>query len=256
MSKQDYLEALKKALTGLPPETVARTLADYEQRFIDGWSAGRSEEDILAGLDEPRKIAMGLRASAHLSAFEEKKTPVNLARMAVSFVGLAIFNLFMVIPAMVYAALLLTVYACAFSFYIGGIALTASGLSGQNELALEGPLRQLVAYVDEDTGDGGEWRMAIDKMGVRVSQVDPGEAPEPGSSRAGRILNRAEAVANGDLHVTTDFDSGARTSQTVVGLGLVLGGIALCLVSLVVTRYTLTGLKRYAAMNVSLLKGR
>jgi hypothetical protein len=98
--------------------------------------------------------------------------------------------------------------------------------------------------------------MAIDKMGVRVSQVDPGEAPEPGSSRAGRILNRAEAVANGDLHITTDFDSGARTSQTVIGLGLVLGGIALCLVSLVVTRYTMTGLKRYAAMNVSLLKGR
>jgi hypothetical protein len=35
----------------------------------------------------------------------------------------------------------------------------------------------------------------------------------------------------------------------------VLGGIALFLLSLVVTRYTFIGLKRYLQMNRSLLKG-
>jgi hypothetical protein len=41
----------------------------------------------------------------------------------------------------------------------------------------------------------------------------------------------------------------------VVGFGMVLGGIALFLLSLVVTRYTAVGIKRYVQMNFSLLKG-
>jgi hypothetical protein len=36
---------------------------------------------------------------------------------------------------------------------------------------------------------------------------------------------------------------------------MVLGGIALFLLSLVVTRYTVVGIKRYIQMNFSLLKG-
>lgn len=283
MSKQQYLDALKQAMQGLPPETVAKTLADYEQRFIDGLVAGRSEADVYKELDEPRKVAMSLRATAHLHAFEQKKTPVNLVRVMVSFVGLAIFNLFMVIPALVYASLLAALYVAAFGLYIGGVALTASGLSGQNELSLEGPLHHVMALThsrfdtreEEDAAKG--WRVAINNMGVEVSRApsydnldkdgadadataDNGDeaSPSTGSSpsRAGRLIDRAEAVASGDVHITTDFDKGARTTQTAIGFGLILGGIALCLAGVVVTRYTVIGLKRYAAMNLSLLRGR
>jgi hypothetical protein len=63
-------------------------------------------------------------------------------------------------------------------------------------------------------------------------------------------------VAAGDVLITTDFDGGARTTQSLIGFGLILGGIGLCLVSIVLTRYTVVGLKRYAAMNMSLLRGR
>ncbi|MBA5687674.1 DUF1700 domain-containing protein [Rugamonas apoptosis] len=257
MSKQEYLDALKRAMTGLPPDTVAKTLAYYEQRFIDGLVAGRSEAEIAQELDEPRKIAMTLRANRHLHAYEQSRNPASLLRMLTSFAGLALFNLFMVIPAMVYASLLVAVYASAFAFYISGIAVTASGLSGQNELALEGPLRQL-AILDRDGPDdpGMEARMAISKMGIHMF-VEPPAADDNDQPRHGpRLLDRAEAVANGDLRVTTDFDPGARTTQTLVGLGMVLAGIALCLVSLVITRFTVAGLKRYVQMNVSLLRGR
>lgn len=260
MSKLEYLDALKRAMTGLPPETVAKTMAYYEQRFIDGMMAGRSEADVLKELDEPRKIAMTLRANVHLSAFEHKKNPANLARMLLSIIALGIFNLFMVIPAMVYGALLFSVYACALSFYVGGIALTASGLSGQNEVALEGPMRQFLAYVDQD-GDNDEdepteWRMAIDKMGFQVyKEASPPQAADDQHGK-GKLLNRAESFANSDIKITTDFDGGARTSQALVGLGLVLGGIALCLISLVLTRFTVTGIKRYVAMNIALVRGR
>jgi hypothetical protein len=95
-------------------------------------------------------------------------------------------------------------------------------------------------------------------MGVQVNKDNADGAPsdEEGLSRSGRLLNRAESVATGDVVITTDFDSGARTTQSLIGLGLILGGIGLCLVSIVLTRYTVIGMKRYAAMNVSLLRGR
>ncbi|HWW72632.1 MAG TPA: DUF1700 domain-containing protein [Duganella sp.] len=269
MSKQQYLDALKQAMQGLPPETVAKTLAYYEQRFIDGLVAGKSEAEVYNELDEPRKIAMTLRATAHLNAFEQKKTPVNLVRVMVSLVGLAIFNLFMVIPALVYASMLLVVYVSAFAFYIGGVALTASGLSGQNELSLEGPLHHVMALTHsrfdtkEEEAEAKSWRIAINDMGIQVSKAPESEAQadadadaDQDSSRTGRLIDRAGAVASGDLHITTDFDSGARTTQTLIGFGLILGGIGLCLIGIVLTRYTLIGLKRYAAMNMSLLRGR
>lgn len=84
MSKNEYLDALKKALAGLPPDTAAKTMAYYEQRFIDSLGAGKTEEEIAAELDDPRKIAMTLRANAHRSAFEQKRNPANLARMMFS----------------------------------------------------------------------------------------------------------------------------------------------------------------------------
>ena len=140
MPQQDYLDALRRALAGLPPDLVARTMAYYEQRFNEGRAAGRSLEEIAHDLGEPKKIALTLRANTQRRAFEQKKTPVNLLRLLVSLAGLAIFNLFMVIPAAVYAALLATLYAVGLCFYLAGIAITASGLSGANELLLDGPL--------------------------------------------------------------------------------------------------------------------
>jgi len=256
MSKQEYLDALRSALAGLSPETVAKTLAYYEQRFIDGVAAGRSEADIARELDSPRKIAMTLRANVHMSAFDAQKSPASLLRMLLSFVGLAIFNLIMVVPAMVFSALLLMLYSCALGFYLGGVAITASGLSGQNELVLEGPLRQVITHVDSDGTDeeqAMEGHMSINSMGIQFFK-------EPGAKTADdsppKLLDRAEALANGDLKVTNDFDNGSRTTQSLLGMGLVLAGIGLSLLSIVVTRHSVSALKRYVAMNISLLRGR
>jgi len=113
---------------------------------------------------------------------------------------------------------------------------------------------------EEESAQG--WSVAINSMGVQLSK-DPRDPDQDGAasgdenlSRSGRVLNRAEAIATGDLHITTDFDSGARTTQSLIGFGMILGGIGLCLVSVVLTRYTMIGLRRYAAMNASLLRGR
>lgn len=266
MGKLEFLDALKRAMTGLPPELQAKTLAYYEQRFVDGLAAGRSEADISKDLDDPKKIAMTLRANSHLSAFQQKRNPYNLVRLIVSAFGLAIFNLFMVVPAIVYASLLAAMYACALAFYVAGIAITASGLSGANELVLAGPLRHFV--ISDDAGDSNtQTKVTIDEDGVRVFQEkipDPHPAPAVAGSAADSpdeadaavpVIKRAEAVAGHGIRISTGMDAGSRTTQTLFGLSMVVGAIILFLLSLVVTKYTIVGIKRYIDMNFSLLKG-
>lgn len=254
MRKLEYLDGLKRAMLGLPPETQARTLAYYEQRFVDGVAAGRSEEDVGRELDDPKKIALTLRASAHLNAFEQKKSPANLARMLVAGIGLAIFNLFMVVPAAVYMALLATLYACGLAFYVGGIAITASGLAGANELVLNTPLRH--ELVVNGSAADVQTRVTIDDDGIQIhdEKAASDQAIDTGA-RPSRVLRGAEAVAGRSIQISTNMDAESRTTQTLFGLGMVLGGIALFLVALVVTRYTVAGIRRYAQMNLSLLRG-
>jgi uncharacterized membrane protein len=276
MGKLEYLDALRRAMAGLPPELQAKTLAYYEQRFVDGAMAGRTEQEIATELGEPRKIAMTLRANVHMTAFEQKKTPVNAARMAVSLIGLAIFNLFMVVPAMVYAALLGAVYVCAFTFYLSGIVITASGLSGTNELVLDGPLREFIHFDNQDgEGHRTQTKIAIDHEGIQIYQepLDGYDAPPAAradgdaadgasdsdgdsDSRSGKIIEKAERMASSAVHISTDLDGESRTTQSVLGMTLVIVGILLSLLSLVVTKYTIMGIKRYIQMNFSLLRGR
>ncbi|WP_431478045.1 DUF1700 domain-containing protein [Massilia eburnea] len=260
MSKHEYLDALRKALTGLPPDLAAKTMAYYEQRFIDSLAAGQTEAEIAAELDEPRKIAMTLRANVHRGAFKQKRNPANLARMMFSLIGLGIFNLFMVVPAAVFSALLLSIYASAFAFYVSGIAVTATGLAGANELVLSGPLRHLVIFDDE--GDQVDTRMQT-KISISDQGIDVFQEPSPGlrkewaeaDSKSEKWLEGAEAMAEGGVRITSDLDNESRATQTAVGIGLVLLGIVLSLASIVITRYSLIGLKRYIQMNVSLLRG-
>jgi uncharacterized membrane protein len=254
MRKLEYLEALKRAMIGLPPETQAKTLAYYEQRFVDGVAAGRSEEDVSRELDDPKKIAMTLRASAHMSAFQEKKSPANLLRLLVTGAGLAIFNLFMVVPAAVFAALLAALYASAFGFYVSGIAITATGLAGMTELTLNLP-----HVIVNDSDKSQQTRVSIGETGIQIFQDKPRHGPdageEPDEVEPSRVLRGAEAMAGRTVRISTDVDAESRTTQTLFGLAMVLGGILMFLVALVVTRFSLLGMKRYIQMNFSLLRG-
>jgi uncharacterized membrane protein len=263
MSKLEYLDALKRAMAGLPPAIQAKTLAYYEQRFVDGVAAGRSEQDVAQELDQPKKIAMTLRASAHLSAFEHKRNPANMLRLAVSALGLAIFNLFMVVPAAVYASLLASMYACALAFYVAGIAITASGLAGANELVLDGPLRHFVINDDDAAEPDTQTKVVIADSGIRVFQEKvpdghadlPPPAEDADADGAAPVIRRAEEMAGRGIHISTDLDAASRTTQTFFGLAMVVGAIVLFLLSLVVTKYTIVAVKRYIQMNFSLLKG-
>jgi uncharacterized membrane protein len=270
MGKSAFLDALKRAMPGLPPATQAKTLAYYEQRFVDGMALGRSEDDIARELGDPSRIAMTLRASVMEPQLEPKsrpkiaptlapkpapvRHPASGLRVLASAIALGFFNLFMIAPAAVVGALLLCVYAAALTFYVGGIAITASGLAGANDLVLGAPLRAFGVDANNRT------RIIISDSGIEVGEEKTPDAadggdPSPGPEESSRVVRGAEEFAGHGLHISTDVDDSSRTTQTVLGLGMVLGGIAMFLLGLVAGRYTMLGLKRYLQMNLSLLRG-
>ncbi|RJG14904.1 DUF1700 domain-containing protein [Massilia cavernae] len=209
MGKLEYLDALKRAMAGLPPETQARTLAFYEQRFVDGVAAGRSEEEIAKELGDPKKIAMTLRASTHMRAFEEKRNPANFVRLVVSGLGLAIFNLFMVVPAIVYASLLAALYGAALGFYLGGVAVTASGLAGATELVLDGPLKHFVIHGRDDHGIPRQAKVTIDATGVHVDE----NAGDRESMNAEVEAAAAEVAAQAAAEAAAGAEAAARAAE-------------------------------------------
>lgn len=55
MKKQEFLAALRQALSGLPPEERDNVMQYYEDYFLD--AEGESEEEVIRGLGDPQKIA-------------------------------------------------------------------------------------------------------------------------------------------------------------------------------------------------------
>lgn len=264
MGQLEYLEALKRALAGLPPELIAATLAHHEQCFVDGMAAGRSETAIAADLGEPRAVALKLRADAHMAAFARQANtamapPMPPARSGQSWLRPALWNLLMLLPALVYTALLAGLYAMALSVYLAGIAITASGLSGANELLLDRPLYYMIAHDGDDDDGPTRTRVSISDQGIHIQQeAAPGADPQPDisvSSSPPRLIERAETVAGGLLRVSTDTDTRARVLQSLLGLGLVCAGIALFLIALALTRHLLSAIMRRARATFSSFKG-
>jgi uncharacterized membrane protein len=243
----EYMEALRRALTGLPDDVAAATMADYQQRFLDGLSGGRNEAEIAYGLDEPIIVAARLRKSSDLAVFQQKKSVPNLVRLFFSALGLLVFNVFLIIPAFVYSMMLFALYVASVAVYAVGIAVTSSSLAGVNELAIDGPFRHVVMQKHESGKSHldemhGRLNLQFDSHGVRIT-------PEAGfgdddSGRSTVVIGPNDG-----------FDEDSRTMGTVKGIGFILGGILMFLVSLVITRFTWIAIKRYAQMNYGLLRG-
>lgn len=139
MNKTEYMNTLKEELVGLPKDVIDETLWFYDKQFEDGLAAGQSEVDISDKLPKPRLVAAQKRAGMQYQKFKNKMTPTNFAGLFFAFVGVMVFNFFMLIPAAMYSVALFTSYMASFALYGGGIALIAASLSGVPNMQLTLP---------------------------------------------------------------------------------------------------------------------
>jgi uncharacterized membrane protein len=273
MTKFEFLNTLKMALHGQPAGKVERTVAEYERRFEQGMASGSSEAEVARALGDPWDVAARAQMPAHERA---ANGAAKTGRVFISGLGLAIFNLFMIIPAFLYGVMLMVLYVAALACYFGGIVMTAGSLAGVDELAFRVPFEQVVMAGPGElrAGRGARMHVGIGDYGIQVERDDdaadadivrpPVSSSPQASSQASSATSAAStpvasassspATSPSASRIVFEEPDDGRTLQTMRAIGLTLGGILLLLLCGVITRYTWIGLKRYVRMNISTLQ--
>ena len=121
MTKAEFLDTLRRRLSGLPRAEIDELIADYASHFADGMAAGRSEADIAAALGDPMRLARELRAEAGFRRWETARTPANFFAVLFGFLALIAVDFVFLLPLLGGLAL--------FTF-IAGIVLLALCIAG------------------------------------------------------------------------------------------------------------------------------
>lgn len=128
MTRQAFIERLREGLRGLPPQTVADIVADYETHFADGEAAGRNEAEVAAALGDPGRLARELRAEIGLKRWEEERSPSGAAAAVFAVLGLGALDLFILLPVlMTVGGMLFGLSMAAIAALFGGGAMLAMG---------------------------------------------------------------------------------------------------------------------------------
>ena len=78
MNKTEFIEQLKKALTGLSEEDIRKSTDYYEEMIEDRMEDGISEEEAVNGLGSIESIRSSLIFSLASRGISEKVTPPSL----------------------------------------------------------------------------------------------------------------------------------------------------------------------------------
>jgi uncharacterized membrane protein len=132
MTRQAFMERLRKGLAELAPTSRAEILADYETHFADGEAAGRSEAEVIAALGDPDRLARELRAEAGLKRWEAGPTPSGAASAVSGLLGLGALDILIILPVLVSLGSTLFGFAVAalMVFLAGAVVFVAGPFTG------------------------------------------------------------------------------------------------------------------------------
>lgn len=145
MTRQAFMARLREGLQGIPAQTQADILADYETHFSEGAKAGRSEEEVAAALGDPGRLARELRAEAGLKRWEAERNASSAGAAVFAVLGLGAIDIMILLPILmgVAGAIIGVGVAVMAAFLVGGALFAAgpfAGLPGGAGAALLGGL--------------------------------------------------------------------------------------------------------------------
>lgn len=123
MKRSQYLLDLRAYLSGLPKSEVDDIIRDQEEYINDALERGRSEEEVLNGLGDPKTFANSLLVESKIDKAQKtvalKKQIKRTFNAAIAIIALTPFNLFfIVIPLTIFIILTFLGWAIAVSIFI------------------------------------------------------------------------------------------------------------------------------------------
>ncbi|VBP52874.1 DUF1700 domain-containing protein [Burkholderia pseudomallei] len=207
--KQDaFIQRLRQALGSLPKRDVDEIVADYREYIGDALSAGRTEEDVIAALGEPEKLARELKAQANFRQWEERRSFGNLMRVVGSIAGLGLLHLVLLVPFLLYMLVLTLGYVFFGALTVAGLVTLVAfgshyvfGTPVPGVLPFGGGAAQLGAAGASGKADG---KAATDGKAA--------QDPKSASAAAADALNDAKELRVEGERYVLDLHDGSRVS--------------------------------------------
>lgn len=213
--KQDaFIQRLRQALGSLPKRDVDEIVADYREYIGDALSAGRTEEDVIAALGEPEKLARELKAQANFRQWEERRSFGNLMRVVGSIAGLGLLHLVLLVPFLLYMLVLTLGYVFFGALTVAGLVTLVAfgshyvfGTPVQGVLPFGGGAAQLGAAGASGKADG---KAATDGKAAQTGKI--AQDPKSASAAAADALNDAKELRVEGERYVLDLHDGSRVS--------------------------------------------
>ncbi|KGD50297.1 DUF1700 domain-containing protein [Burkholderia pseudomallei] len=213
--KQDaFIQRLRQALGSLPKRDVDEIVADYREYIGDALSAGRTEEDVIAALGEPGKLARELKAQANFRQWEERRSFGNLMRVVGSIAGLGLLHLILLVPFLLYMLVLTLGYVFFGALTVAGLVTLVAfgshyvfGTPVPGVLPFGGGAAQLGAAGASGKADG---KGATDGKAAQTGKI--AQDPKSASAAAADALNDAKELRVEGERYVLDLHDGSRVS--------------------------------------------
>ncbi|KGS88063.1 hypothetical protein X976_4275 [Burkholderia pseudomallei MSHR7500] len=213
--KQDaFIQRLRQALGSLPKRDVDEIVADYREYIGDALSAGRTEEDVIAALGEPEKLARELKAQANFRQWEERRSFGNLMRVVGSIAGLGLLHLVLLVPFLLYMLVLTLGYVFFGALTVAGLVTLVAfgshyvfGTPVPGVLPFGGGAAQLGAAGASGKADG---KAATDGKAAQTGKI--AQDPKSASAAAADALNDAKELRVEGERYVLDLHDGSRVS--------------------------------------------
>lgn len=134
MTKQEFLARLRQGLAGLPQENIDEHLAFYSEMIDDRLEDGLSEEEAVAAIGSPEKIAAQIMANTPLSSLNTEKNAPKRKLKTWEIVLLAVCSpvwvpLLFAALAVIFS-LLAVLWSLIAALWAVGVSLIAGAVSG------------------------------------------------------------------------------------------------------------------------------
>jgi uncharacterized membrane protein len=138
------MNRLRAGLKGLPPSALNDIMGDCNAHFAEAAAHGRTEAEVAAKLGDPSRLARELRAEAGLKRWEEEHSAAAALGAIVAVLGLATFDLLVLLPVLV---------------AVGTIVLAF--LTAAAGVCFAGSLLLIMALFGAIPGFGGSWLQGV-----------------------------------------------------------------------------------------------
>jgi len=122
VTKDKWLERLKKGLSGLTKDEIEEIMADYNEYFYDAMEKGRTEDEITNSLGDPIKLAKQLKADSRIKTAQANMNVKNMAKAVFAIVTLSIFNIIVMVGP------IMAIIGIIFGFAVAGVGILGGGI--------------------------------------------------------------------------------------------------------------------------------